>query len=280
MAAWIGPAISAAAGIFGALAGGGGGQQETRLNLGRLRRQAERNGFNPLTVLRATGGAGFTTTTLPSISSARTIMRAIGGGLEGLANAGIQGAENAAREDLLRAQLELVKAQTNRVRSSPMLGAVPRAHGTAVAGPSTAAALSGRRIEPNISPSAPPGFNAADRVSIDAAKERLMPRTIVPINPQVEYDVEAGTAGGQVLEDVAEPLAEIEGARRVGVVAQQNPPYAGQIAMDLLRGAGSSVQYAAPPLQSLRWYYKYIEPNLPKSKKTPYGRRLEKLAPY
>lgn len=50
----------------------------TRTNFKQLRSDAEKAGFNPLTALRATGGAGNTTTTHPALSSAEFLGNALG----------------------------------------------------------------------------------------------------------------------------------------------------------------------------------------------------------
>lgn len=68
--------------IIGKLAGGlagklfGGGKQESVTNFTALRNHALAAGFNPLTALKATGGAGFTTTS-GSLSSNQFLAEAI-----------------------------------------------------------------------------------------------------------------------------------------------------------------------------------------------------------
>ena len=227
------------------------GPTTTTTNFVKLRKNAEKAGINVLAALRAGAAAGFQTVHTPALASSTRIARALTSGINTFFQTGIDQAEAQGRAELLKAQLDLVKEQTNRVKSSPMLGGVPRAHGTAVAGPSTAAALTGRRPEPNIGPSAPPGVNPVG-ARIDDVFERLMPRTITPVAPGYNYDVPAGTPGGQVLEDVAEPLAEIEGARRVGEFAKQNPTYFEKLVRDIGAGAIASTTPTSPAFLPLR----------------------------
>lgn len=74
-------AIPLIGGLFG-----GKKEQTTRTNFVQLRNDALAAGFNPLTALRATGGAGNTTTTLPTMSSGEFIAQALGAGIEGYMN--------------------------------------------------------------------------------------------------------------------------------------------------------------------------------------------------
>ncbi|QCS37295.1 hypothetical protein [Tortoise microvirus 81] len=60
----------------------GGGSTTSRINFEQLRDDAIKAGFNPLTALTATGGAGHTTTTGPSLSSSGFISEALNSGLQ------------------------------------------------------------------------------------------------------------------------------------------------------------------------------------------------------
>lgn len=116
----LGPILSGVAGIASAFSGSGGGETTQRLDLGRLRRQAEKHGFNPLTVLR-NAPSGFMTTHSPTLSSAQTLARALSAGIQGFMRTGVEQATQQREEQLLGAQLELIRAQTNRIRSAPSI---------------------------------------------------------------------------------------------------------------------------------------------------------------
>lgn len=74
----IAAGISAGGSLLGGLLGGGD-ESETKINYKALRRDAEHAGFNPLTALRAGGGAGFTTTHHPALASGQFIADAMTG---------------------------------------------------------------------------------------------------------------------------------------------------------------------------------------------------------
>lgn len=90
-----------------------------------MRENAEAAGFNPLTALRAGGGAGFTTTHHPALSSGDFIAQAIGG--IGNAIASIDPMRDATAKleyDIKQATLANIQADTKaRLRAS--LGGVP-----------------------------------------------------------------------------------------------------------------------------------------------------------
>lgn len=75
---------------------GGGGESETGVNFRKLRRDAKRAGFNPLTALMATGGAGYQAPSAPALSSAEFIASTLADGVAGYFQT--------QREDMLLAQ--------------------------------------------------------------------------------------------------------------------------------------------------------------------------------
>lgn len=120
MAAWVGPAIAAGASLIGKLFGGGDDKttQTSTVNYKKLVREAEQAGFNPLTALRAGGGAGFTSTTAshPALSAWTGVTDAIGQ----FASAYDPEANERAKlqDDLMRAQLDNIQSETKqRMRS-------------------------------------------------------------------------------------------------------------------------------------------------------------------
>ena len=77
MAAWIGPAITAVGGVISSLFGGKK-KTENRVNYQQMVADAEAAGFNPLTVLRNGGSAGYMQTAHPALSSGEMIGGALG----------------------------------------------------------------------------------------------------------------------------------------------------------------------------------------------------------
>jgi len=76
----IAPAlISAGASLLSGLLGG---KKKTGIDLAALRRDALSNGFNPLTVLSATGGGGYERSSGPSLSSGAYLAEAIQRGVD------------------------------------------------------------------------------------------------------------------------------------------------------------------------------------------------------
>ncbi len=81
MAAWIGPAIGAVGSVISSLFGGKK-KTSNRVDYVQMVADAEAAGFNPLTVLRNGGSAGYMQTAHPGLSSAEII----GGGLSQVGN--------------------------------------------------------------------------------------------------------------------------------------------------------------------------------------------------
>lgn len=118
----LGALIGAGASIIGSLLGGKKDkpqQTTTRINYKQMVEDAEAAGFNPLTALRAGGGAGFTTTTHPALSGYSPIGAAFQTVGAALANYDPQANVRADLETkLLTAQLANVQADTKqRMRS-------------------------------------------------------------------------------------------------------------------------------------------------------------------
>lgn len=118
----LGALIGAGASIIGSLLGSKKDKPQettTRINYKQMVADAEAAGFNPLTALRAGGGAGFTTTTHPALSGYNPIGAALTTVGAAIANYDPQANARAALETrLLNAQLENVQADTkNRMRS-------------------------------------------------------------------------------------------------------------------------------------------------------------------
>ncbi|WHA39890.1 hypothetical protein [Agrobacterium larrymoorei] len=75
-----GEIFSAGAGLLSSMFGGKKKQTtETTIDLAKLVKSANNNGFNPLTVLRNGGAAGFSTTTSPTISNTPEAFANLGG---------------------------------------------------------------------------------------------------------------------------------------------------------------------------------------------------------
>lgn len=75
----LGALITTGGSLVGKLLGGGGSETTSTIDYKALRRAAEKGGFNPLTALRAGGGAGFTTTHQPAFASGEFIADALAG---------------------------------------------------------------------------------------------------------------------------------------------------------------------------------------------------------
>ncbi|KGE02476.1 hypothetical protein [Rhizobium sp. YS-1r] len=78
-----GEILTAGASIIGSLFGKKSQKTKTSIDLTELVNQANGNGFNPLTVLRNGGAAGFTTTTSPTVSQLPEALGSLGGVLGG-----------------------------------------------------------------------------------------------------------------------------------------------------------------------------------------------------
>lgn len=132
MAAWVAPLISAGAGLIGKLFGGkDDNKSSNRVDYKQMVRDAEAAGFNPLTVLRAGGAAGYTTTHHPALSSVNTV----GAIAEAVGNFAMNyDANKATREqaefDLVQAQIANIQTETAQ-RKAAMLAVPKRIAGNA-----------------------------------------------------------------------------------------------------------------------------------------------------
>lgn len=280
----VGPILSGIAGIASAFgAGGSGGQTQQRLNLGALRRQAEKHGFNPLTVLR-NAPSGFMTTHHPSLSGAQTLARAISAGIEGFMITGVQQATQQRERALLDAQLDLIHAQTNRIRSAPRLNVsgVPgsMAGGSRTAGSLTSPnnpALAGREQMPIEGPGRMPGFNPG--VTAPQMAEHL-PATIAPIAPGVTYTSDPGEPDMDTVErTIGEGGAMVETVRRTGRVFQQNPGYLTDSVDELTTGIGSEIDHNMDQWERAREHYERYGHPVPLSEMRERNRRY-RTRPY
>lgn len=106
----LGAILPAAISTIGGLIGGSDGQTtQSTINYKKLRKAAERGGFNPLTALRAGGGAGFVQTHTPAFAGVETMANAIASGFDNYLNVDPVAAETAELErDLLKAQLKAI----------------------------------------------------------------------------------------------------------------------------------------------------------------------------
>lgn len=250
----IGPILSGVAGIASAFGGGGGGTTQQSLNLGQLRRSAERHGFNPLTVLR-NAPSGFMTTHHPSLSSAETIARAISAGIDGFMATGVQQATAQKERELLDAQLGLIEAQTQRVRSAPRLN-ISAVNGTARGASSAAGSLSGgvttltKKGGPlyNREPLPIEGPQGIAGYSRKPTKEELQisqPDTYIQINPETGVQVPSGHAGAQTLEDYSEFVKGVEDIGRLGDTMKQDPAFLPNATRRFIDGVGASMDHVA-----------------------------------
>ncbi|WP_318761689.1 hypothetical protein [Aminobacter niigataensis] len=98
----------------------------------KMRKNAEAGGFNPLTALRAGGGAGFTTTHSPALASGQFIAEAIGGIGNAIASIDPMRDQTAKLEHQIKqATLANIQADTaTRLRAS--IGGVPVSTGARV----------------------------------------------------------------------------------------------------------------------------------------------------
>lgn len=103
----------------------GGGDRKTTtessVNFVKLRRNAEKAGFNPLTALKhGAGGFTSTTSTVPGLSTREVLGEALGAGLETWFNRD----EIAEQEELERIRLETMRAERDNIRArTAFLGA-------------------------------------------------------------------------------------------------------------------------------------------------------------
>lgn len=127
----IGSAISAVGNVASKLFGGGS-KSSGRIDLKQLVKDAERAGFNPLTVLRNGGAAGYQQTHHPAFSTAEVVGEALGG--IGNTIAGYDPHAEARRTletDLAKAQIANLQADT-AARNRASIGGVPTWTGSSV----------------------------------------------------------------------------------------------------------------------------------------------------
>jgi len=112
-------AIAGAASAIGGLFGGDDEEEQVQtqsVDYKAMVKAAQKAGFNPLTALRNGGAAGFTTTTMPAMSSPSTLDR-----ISNAVGSFAQGMDNQQRWDAAqyRAGLEnkMIEAQTQRLRA-------------------------------------------------------------------------------------------------------------------------------------------------------------------
>lgn len=188
MAAWIGPAIQAVAGVVGSLFGG---KSESKVNYRAMVREAELAGFNPLTVLRNGGAAGFTT------QSSGTIGSRLAEGLAGVGNAltNYDPFEDKRRDiesRVAEAQIANLNANTENVKRMS-IGSVPTYTGPVSPRPFGSSVKQGQGVTP-----------LASIVEVEKSGElaRQEPETKQPtrVNPYPSYlnwEVNPWTASGE-----------------------------------------------------------------------------------
>lgn len=114
---------SLVAGLFGGGGGGGGG---TGMNLVKLRRDAEKAGFNPLAVLRSGYAGTYQRSFAPALASQATIGRALASGLDAALNYDPNAEQrNELEMALMAAQLENIQARTHKLRTPGDVGTEP-----------------------------------------------------------------------------------------------------------------------------------------------------------
>lgn len=125
----IAPAlISAGSSLLGGLFGRKK-EQTTRTNFVQLRDDALAAGFNPLTALRATGGGGNTTTTLPGLSAFEVLADAVGAGVDTYLRLDPIGQKTRdLQNELLQREIETLKAA--RYAGDSSIGRVPSVQST------------------------------------------------------------------------------------------------------------------------------------------------------
>lgn len=124
-----GAIASIAAPIIGGLFGSKKQSTTSEIDYVKMRKNAEKGGFNPLTALRAGGGAGFTTTHHPGLASGEFIAQALAGVGNVLDSIDPMRDATAKLEyELKKATLENLQADT-AARRRASLGGVPVATG-------------------------------------------------------------------------------------------------------------------------------------------------------
>ena len=131
MAAWLGPAITAAGSILGSLFGGKKEKSENQINYKDMAKDAEEAGFNPLTAIRNGGSAGYTQTSHPALSSGEFIANAMSsvGNLVSSIDP-MRDATAKLEYEIQQATLANIQADT-AARSRVSIGGVPVATGSA-----------------------------------------------------------------------------------------------------------------------------------------------------
>lgn len=245
----LGAILGGIGSLIGAFSGGGGSQTvRNEVDYMKMRKSAEAAGFNPLTALRSGGSAGFQVTHTPAMSSAATLARALGGAVQGIADTGVAAETRKQEQELMAAQLELIKARTNAVRSSPSLN-VSGVSGSMAgasrqpAGLSTAAtaALAGREAEPKKGPMAVSALGAPGAFPPQAAIDALLPGGVLPTRPNMGAAIEPGTTSKDSLEEYAEGVAFTEDMYRTGRYWQREPLALGGAVNEAVRGVYDSV---------------------------------------
>lgn len=175
--------VSGVLGIFGAKKKREQARSDQKKQFERLREAAERGGFNPLTALQATGGAGFGAGSLPSSAPPLASLEFIRDGLQGVSDelTGVA-AEKRATDRFNRelAELQLERAKKGTESLDPRGPFAPRARSAGYS-PATA------RVPPLASTgTAPTGSNSGlyDDRGTDIENEIDMPATNIVTTPQ------------------------------------------------------------------------------------------------
>lgn len=112
--------------LIGGLFGGGSQKQKSSIDLKGLVKDAEKAGFNPLTVLRNGGAAGYSQTTIPALSASSFIGEAVGAGFNALANFDPMADDKRELEfELVQAQLENLQADTAQRKAASFGPGIP-----------------------------------------------------------------------------------------------------------------------------------------------------------
>lgn len=97
---------------------GGGSSESSTINYKKLRKNAIKGGFNPLTALRGGGSAGFMQTHTPALASVATMGRAVANGFQAAIDYDPNAEKTAQIErELLKAQLENINTRTRKSQS-------------------------------------------------------------------------------------------------------------------------------------------------------------------